>query len=226
MTTNDADNPTPASVPTSTDDAAPLSPSWAVSICFWCALLLAAAVYATVALAPKFAVWNRVRHEHLKNAEQLVALEDDVDYLERVEKALETDPEFVDRLAGMSGQTADDDTEYIPVSGTLLFGYEQMSAAATLPDEPPYHQLIMTLASRRPLRRGLLIFAAALTILAFTFLNDAGTNLVYGTGRLMKTVALMPVRRYTTPRPPAAPEHTESPNSERRAVRPRAGSEK
>lgn len=172
--------------------------SWAVSLCFWLTLILAAGVYATVALAPKVAVWSQVRFEHRRNAADLIRLEQDVDYLERVQEALETDPEFVERLAGLSQQNADDGQEFIPVSGTLLFGYtaEQADSRLQRPAEPRFHGLIMALATHVRLRTGLLTFAAGLTIFAFAFLNDAGAGLVTSVGQIAKTLVLMPVRRY------------------------------
>ena len=172
--------------------------SWAVSLCFWSALLVSASVYAVVALAPKFAVWNQVRHEYRRNTEQMIALEEDVDYLERVEVALKTDPEFVQRLAGLSKPNADNNEEFIPVSGNLLFGYmaDEAVARPNLPKQPPYHGLVMSLATRSRLRTGLLAFSACLTVFAFTFFNDAGSNLVQSAGRVMKATALLPVRRY------------------------------
>ncbi|WP_145944345.1 hypothetical protein [Fuerstiella marisgermanici] len=172
--------------------------SWAVSLCFWFALLVSASVYAVVALAPKFAVWNRVRHEYRLNAERMIALEDDVDYLERVEVALKTDPEFVQRLAGLSKPKVSDNEEFIPVSGNLLFGYTADEAVdrPNTPNQPPYHGFIMSLATRSGLRTGLLSFSACLIVFAFTFFNDAGSNLVHSAGRLMKATALLPVRRY------------------------------
>ena len=174
------------------------SPAWIVSLCFWIALTLAACVYAVVALAPKFSVWNQVRHEYRGNARHLMALEQDVEYLERVEEALRTDPEFVRRLAGESRQYNDGTSELIPVSGELLFGYVDPAenAAQKLSEPPPYHHAISTLASHSTLRVSLLAFSALLTVFAFTFLNDAGAGFVHTTGRFVKAAAMMPVARY------------------------------
>ena len=125
------------------------SPAWLVSLCFWCALTCAAGIYAVVALAPKFSVWNPLRHDYRQNAQQLIALERDVDYLERVEEALRTDPEFVRRLSGETRAHSDPNSELIPVSGELLFGYVDPAenVAQQLSEPPPYHSVIRTLAS-------------------------------------------------------------------------------
>ena len=175
------------------------SVSWAVSLCFWFALLVAAAVYGSVALSPKFAVWNKVRTEYQNNVRQLVALEDDVEYLERVETALKTDPEFVQRLTGVSKLNSDaPGEELIPVSGSLLFGQSDEVAALEIAaiELPFYHGIILRLASDEQLRMILLCFSACLTVFAFTFLNDAGQGVVYSAGSMIKQVVMLPMRRY------------------------------
>ena len=151
-----------------------------------------------VALAPKFSVWNQVRHEYRGNARHLIALEQDVDYLERVEEALRTDPEFVRRLAGESQQHRGETSELIPVSGELLFGYDDATehVSQNLSEPPPFHNSIRTLASQATLRISLLSVAALTTVFAFTFLNDAGAGIVQTTGRLVKAAAMIAVSRY------------------------------
>lgn len=188
-----------SAAPLADADAAPgdLNAYWPVSLCFWCTLLLAAGAYGAVAVAPKLAVWNSVRHQYQQNARELQRLEEEVDYLERVETALQTDPEFLQRLKQPTAATAPGE-QSIAISGDLLFGYETMLPAATSPPagDPPGHGLISALAGKRPLRRGLLIFAAGLTVFAFTFLNDAGVGLVASSGRIVRAAATLPLRRY------------------------------
>lgn len=180
---------------TETDYAVP-GPSWTVSLCFWTTLICAATIYATVALAPKFCVWNEVRLEYRQNIARLVELEDDVAYLERVEAALKTDPEFRNQIAGVS-ESLNDEEEFIPVSGSLLFGQNnQLETISDAPRMPAYHAMTVQLASHASLRASLLTLAACLTIFAFTFLNDAGTDFVNATGRLIRSAALIPAARY------------------------------
>lgn len=174
---------------------------WAVSLCFWSCLFLSATVYAAVALSPKFCVWNAVRLENRQATDELIRLEADVAYLERVEAALQTDPEFRQRVAGIA-VPANDHEELIPVSGSLLFGHELPPAAHVGPPElPAYHALAAQIASRRSLRWGMLAFACTLTLFAFTFLNDAGVGLVQSTARLTKTILMAPVSRYVAAPP-------------------------
>ena len=184
----------------------------AVSLCFWCTLLAAAMIYGTVALAPKLAVWQTVRAEYQQNVRQLVALEEDVEYLERVDKALQTDPEFLQRMTGNGQQ--DDGAEFIPVSGSLLFGQADSEAEAVADIHAPNSERLsdgLLTATRRlatdgPLRNGLLILSASLTIFAFAFLNDAGAGFVTATGQLGRRLITIPIARYTRtqlPEPPA-----------------------
>lgn len=182
-------------------DAAPNSDqhSWLVSLSFWGTLLVAATIYASVALSPKFCVWNRVRLQQQQNAKRLSALESEVAYLERVEKALETDPEFRQQAAGSGSQT-DTDSEFIPVSGNLLFGY-QTSPAVTdhvLEEIPLYHLAARTIATDQQLRTILLTVTALLTFFAFAVLNDAGTSFVLAGQYAIRSAASWPFRRYLT----------------------------
>ncbi|MCR9197219.1 MAG: hypothetical protein NXI04_01110 [Planctomycetaceae bacterium] len=190
------------------NDATLAVSTMAVSLCFWCTLLAAAMIYGTVALAPKLAVWQTVRAEYQQNVRQLVALEEDVEYLERVDKALQTDPEFLQRMTGNRQQ--DDHAEFIPVSGSLLFGQADSEAEAAAGTPAPDGQLpsdgLLLTATRRvatdgPLRNGLLVLSASLTIFAFAFLNDAGAGFVTATGRVCRRLITIPVARYTRAQP-------------------------
>lgn len=173
----------------------------AVSVCFWCTLLTATVIYGTVALAPKLAVWQDVRSEYHSNIRQLVALEDDVAYLERVDEALQSDPEFLERLVGLNQQETDE--ELIPVSGSLLFGQSDEQTLRQQADDGPSLLAVATrrVATSRPLRRGLLIASATLTLFAFAFLNDAGAGFVQTSGQLGRRLFLLPLARYTRDRP-------------------------
>ena len=169
---------------------------WPVSICFWMTLMLAAFIYGSVFLTPKLAVWNKLRFEHQQNAARLVELDNEVEYLERVEQTLRRDPDFLRRLSENAHLI--NDGELIPVSGNLLFGVEEDEEQQTTTSAaaPPLQWLIDRLATERSLRSGLLAFAAVLVILAFAFLNDAGTRLVSGAGTVVRRVCSLPGGRY------------------------------
>ena len=169
----------------------------AVSLCFWFALLTATAVYGSVVLAPKLAVWSEVRSEFDSNVRQLVSLEEDIEYLERVEVALQTDPEFLQRLVGTSGHNATDTEEFIPVSGSLLFGQSDEEPTTAKPTDSLLSDSVRLVATNTQLRSVMLWFAACLTVFAFAFLNDAGSNFVHATAAFVQSAALVPMKRYT-----------------------------
>lgn len=175
--------------------------SWAVSVCFWFTLLLAASIYGSVALAPKLSVWKKVRAEYQANLQQLVTLEKDVDYLERVDTALQTDPEFVKNLMdfsnGFETSKGDGDSEFIPVSGNLLFGRSDEAITVSQTAAPDMIDgLLHHLATWRGLRLVLLLVSAFLTMFAFTFFNDAGSGFVVTTAGVLRKASLLPAARY------------------------------
>lgn len=152
--------------------------SFFMSIAFWSALLVSAVMYAGVALSPKLADWISVREQHAANAVRLQELEDEVDYLERVSVALKSDPEFALRLvhATQSGST---ENEFVPVSGSLVFGGVRDKSSAERPlVQPAVADLVMHLASHQKHRTWLLSGAAGLTVLAFTLLNESGAGIM------------------------------------------------
>ena len=172
--------------------------SFLMSIAFWSALLVSAVMYAAVALSPKLADWISVREQHAANAVRLQELEDEVDYLERVSAALKNDPEFAHRLvqATQSGST---ENEFVPVSGSLVFGGVQEKSSAEQPlVQPAVAETVMYLASHQKHRTWLLSGAAGLTVLAFTLLNESGAGImqaVYGSVRSFFHAAIARYRR-------------------------------
>ena len=202
-------------------NAAPKLPehSWLVSLSFWGTLLVAAAIYGSVALSPKFCVWNRVRLEQQRNAERLTVLETEVGYLERVEQALATDPEFRRQASGANSKT-DSRSELIPVSGNLLFGNQvaPIETAPQLASIPRYHVLAEQLATDRALRNSLLILTALLTFFAFAILNDAGTSLVVAGKQTLQSAVSWPFQRYRKPAEIQPVHHAEQIHAEQRAV--------
>lgn len=182
--------------PESADTTRSEASTVAVSVCFWCVLLTSTVIYGLVALAPKLAVWQEVRSEYLQNTRQMVTLEEDVEYLKRVDEALSTDPEFLKRLVGLNRN--DQESELIPVSGSLLFG---QADDPQLPETTSTQKSFLVTATHRiarngPLRNSMLLLSAALTMFAFAFLNDAGAGFVQTIGQLMRRVMLFPVARY------------------------------
>jgi hypothetical protein len=167
-----------------------------VSLLFWLTLLSAAVLFAVVALAPKLAEWMKVRDQYVQNAGRLVALEGQVEYLERVAAALESDPEFARRLAQASQPERSAHQQMIPVTKELVFGGSERSHDVRPVTPPLYSGLILRLASDQTHRRVFLGAAALLIILGFTFLNDSESGSLRVAGRYVLVVVMFPVRRY------------------------------
>ena len=176
---------------------APASPVRAVSLAFWLCLFTAGLLYAAGALAPRLSEWTAVRHDYIRRAHRLQALEEEIDYLERVRKALRTDPEFVRRLTRAAADRGSDDPDLIPVSGTLVFGSER-ELLKRLPEiDPPFGAaVIRRLAVDSSLRTGLLAGTAALVLFAFTVLNGDGGWFVRTVVHLAVVCVRLPIRRY------------------------------
>ena len=189
--TTDADNPQDVSSPTVQGSA-----SWVVSLLFWLTLLSAAVLFALVALAPKLAEWMKVREQYVQNAGRLVALEGQVEYLERVAAALESDPEFARRLAQASQPERSAHQQMIPVTKDLVFGGSERQHDIERAPQPLYSGLIIRLASDQAHRRVFLCAAALLIIFGFTFLNDSERGCLRVLGRCVLAVVSFPVRRY------------------------------
>ena len=170
---------------------------WAVSLAFWITLLIAALMYGCVALAPRLFSWIEIRHDYLTNAHQLQALESEVDYLERVRDALESDPEFVRRMAAASIAEDVGEAEVIPVSGTLIFGSEdQLQKRMPEIEEPVGALLVQKFATDRQLRHGLLLSASLMVVFAFTVLNGTGGRFVSLVAWLAISAVRLPLARY------------------------------
>ena len=160
-------------------------------------LLISAAIYGSVAVAPRLSAWIDIRHDYITNAHQLKALETEVDYLERVRDALQSDPEFVQRLASASIAKETGHGEMIPVSGSLIFGsedqlYERMPEIAPLMGSA----VVQVLARDHRLRSSLLVVAGVLVIFAFTVLNGSGGWFVSTTAALAVAAVRIPRARY------------------------------
>ena len=188
----------------------PFSAIWAVSLLFWCTLLVAALLYGFVALAPRLFAWIENRQAFITNAHQLQALETEVDYLERVRDALESDPDFVRRLANAATDENLDETEIIPVSGSLIFGGEdQLQDRLPVIEAPVGAELIQRFANDHQLRYAVMVSAGLLVIFAFTVLNGPAERFVSLVSRLAVATAHGTLTRYRRADPPERAVPTE-----------------
>ena len=148
---------------------------WTISIAFWLSLLVAAILYAVVAIAPKLSNYMRLRNDHFTNQVRLVELERRIDYLQKVAIALEQEPEFAAELARVEFDAVDPKDRRIPLqSGLCLDGWveadESQPQAGNLPWFAP---LVEVWAHQSSIRSATLATAALLTLLAFTFFQES-----------------------------------------------------
>lgn len=148
--------------------------SWLVSLAFWLSLLFSAGLYAAVALSPKLLATVTLSRQREENQLRLVALEKQVQHLQKVIEALKHDPNFAKELARTDFETAYPDEQRIPVDSHLSLnmrsaGPDLAVAASNL---PWYTPLLSAVANNREASNTLLTVAALLVIYAFTFLQE------------------------------------------------------
>lgn len=149
-----------------------------MSLAFWSALLVSAAMYAAVALSPKLGAWINVRQQFIDNAERLAVLEEEADYLERVADALKNDPTFAQQLTGASQGDFGTTAEFSAANSPHPAHRIPDSAMTPLMLQPQLATLVFHLASHERHRSWLLGLACALTLTAFSLLNEAGASVV------------------------------------------------
>lgn len=147
----------------------------AISLAFWTGLIIAAVLFAAVNLSPRLAAILKLREEHYANQLRLVSLEKQARQLERVVQALEHDPAFAAEMARLEFDALRPGEEVIAVDRTLALDARHAATA-----EPPrgatqawYLPAVEILATSRELRNTLLLAAAVLTIVAFTWLQES-----------------------------------------------------
>ena len=153
--------------------------SWMVSLAFWLTLIVAGGLYACVALSPKLTKYLRIQADFHATQIELVGLEREVQYLDRVASALER-PDFSEELARVDFDAARPGDERIRVNpigspvdrDALDAGVPEDSVVRPSVSLPWYMPLVEMMATDQKLRRGLLISAAVIVLLAFTFLQD------------------------------------------------------
>jgi cell division protein FtsB len=143
--------------------------AWLGALACWLCLLLAAGVYAAVALSPKLLSLCLLRNEYEANQLRLVGLEQQVQRMEQVAAALVNDPDFASALARVDFETQHPGEQRIPVSSKLSFEPRSAAADLQLPEVPLpwYTPLLRLLAHNRYVSNLLLAAAAALALLSF-----------------------------------------------------------
>jgi cell division protein FtsB len=152
-----------------------------ISISFWTCLLVAAACYAAVALSPKYLQHQRLSAQLAANQHALITLERQTLQLKDVVTALEKDAAFAEELARVEFDAVRPGEEVLPVDAELRLdrrvpavNAERSMASEAASDSLQFRfrELINQAAHARDVRNVLLIAAAGLVIVAFTWLQE------------------------------------------------------
>jgi len=189
--------------------------SFLASLAFWLVLFTAAAGYALAALSPGYLRWQTALHEQRNNALELDRLAAEIRQLDGLVAAMQADPELAAALSAARSGTANPDLARL--TAALRPGpVDAIRPAGTTRqlDRTPWETLLRQAAAAGPFRTRLMWGSATLTLLAFTFLNDAGgailASLFFGAVGMVVGV----FRRYVPPvkeRQPEPPEKVSVP---------------
>lgn len=164
-------------------------------VSFWVILLLAAIIFAAVALAPGALRWFQLRDQVHRNASQMLRLERDVEQLSRIRTTLETDADYR-RQQASKGSPLDRQLDAVKRPPERR---KSPSAAATVRVFGPGGAEILGLVGRDPpLRKTLLGIAALMVLIAFTFLNPAGGSVLWSLFRVPANSLRGLRRRYSS----------------------------
>lgn len=152
----------------------------AISLAFWLCLALSAALFAVVALSPKFLVYLQLRGQFDANQVRLVNLETQAERLQRVIDAIRNDKDFASELTRIEFDAIRPDEEVIPVDSTLELDNRALAApeSATEPARKWYAPIVQFVANDRNTRVTLLGSAAILIVISFTILQPSGAEQV------------------------------------------------
>ena len=156
-----------------------------VLLLFWLALLVAAALYGAVVLAPKLVSTQSLSRHVQQQQLRLLALERKTEQLEQVVNALDHDPEFAAEIARLELSIQRPGEEVLPVEA----GLQLSPMSADLPELPGTPEVerwgqpvLGRIAADSQLRQILLGVAAGLVIFAFTFLQERSPEDASATG--------------------------------------------
>lgn len=141
-----------------------------VSVVFWCTLFCAAGIYASVALAPKVQQLLVLERDRAANQWHLVALDDRVQHLGKVARALEKDPDFAAELARSRFGALSAGQAAVSVSEELRLNTSAAPRARRV-DLPWFYPLVRLLAESTAVRWTLLTLSAGMLLLGFAFLH-------------------------------------------------------
>jgi len=145
-----------------------------VSFAFWTCLLVSAACFAAVALAPKYLQCQRLSEQYAANQRRLAEFERQTLQLKEVVSALEKDPAFAEELARVEFDAVRPGEEVLPVDPALRLDPHAELLTSDRPAATIHSWLptIVVLANEQDVRAALLLVSALLVVVAFTWLHD------------------------------------------------------
>lgn len=159
-------------MPVSQTDKFEAEQRWIGPLLFWLCLVLATGLFGAVLLAPKILNWAKLRHEYHTNQIELVTIEQQVKYLNRVTEAFEKDPRFSEEVARIDFHALEPGTERFPVEDSL-----NPLMQIHLPDKQPqpaelpwYVPLLKSFIQQPEIRNLCLAISVVLTLVAFALL--------------------------------------------------------
>lgn len=191
---------------TAANSLGPLSPtgSLLVSLMFWGSLGSAAVLYALLTLSPRLLEAEALRLRQARNQAELCSLAEETAHLTNVARALQSDPDFVARVAASELQALPSGGTHLPVSPSL--GYDarvpQAGVSAPLPAPRWYTPALVHLARSGDVRTR--CGAACVGLVAFAFFCCHDAFFAGGLGALLAGAGRGVVRRYTRSRPTSA----------------------
>lgn len=145
-----------------------------LSIGFWGSLIVASTLFAIVVLSPRVVAYVALDREFYETQRGLIALQQQVRQLERVEQGMRHDSRFVAEVARQELDSTHPHDLLLSVSPELKFDAFRPQTAPQLPvyQEAWYVQHFRTVQQDTVLRQRLCLFAAGLLIFGFVLLHD------------------------------------------------------
>lgn len=143
-----------------------------ISLGFWCCLLISAALFGSVALAPKIQACMQLRVQYETNQGELVSLERQASRLQRVIDAIRNDKQFASEMTRIELDAVQPGEEVIPVPSELKLNSDVSTIDAPRATRTVwYNAWIQEIAAESRLRTVILCVAASLVVVGFTVLQ-------------------------------------------------------
>tara|TARA_R110002049_G_scaffold68849_3_gene178304 strand:- start:606 stop:1244 length:639 start_codon:yes stop_codon:yes gene_type:complete len=171
---------------------------WMISLTFWILLFIAASLFAAVVLAPRYLSYLNLRNEYLTNQVQLVSLENQVEYLKEIAHSLENDPEFRSEVARVDFDATSPGEERIAVEPDHALDVPQWNPnqKASVTSRAWYIPMLGVLSENQNVRSSILLTAAVIIVLAFTFLHESQTPQLETVTRSTRNLFAVLLSRY------------------------------